>query len=102
MTLYGLRRQFEMMFGVQIASRAFSIDRLRAEIIENAELPASKYLACDFPWFGEMAAARRLLPLDDLIAESCFDAADFHGDALANTRYRGRLSPRRTRYGSIP
>jgi multiple sugar transport system substrate-binding protein len=92
MTMNGLRRHFEMMFGVQIASRALSIDRLRAEIIENGELQLSKYdiVACDFPWFGEMAAAGRLLPLDELIAQSNFDADDFHRDALASTRYRGR------------
>ena len=59
MAMNGLRRHFEMMFGAQIASRALSIDRLRAEIIENSQLPVSKYdiVACDFPWFGEMAAA---------------------------------------------
>ena len=92
MAMNGLRRHFEMMFGVQIASRALSIDRLRAEIIENGELQVSKYdiVACDFPWFGEMAAAGRLLPLDELIAQSNFDAKDFHRDALASTRYRGR------------
>ena len=92
MALNGLRRHFEMMFGVQIANRALSIDRLRAEIIENGRLPVSKYdiVACDFPWFGEMAAAGRLLQLDDLIAQSNFDADDFHHDALASTRYRGR------------
>ena len=91
MALNGLRRHFEMMFGVQIANRALSIDRLRAEIIENGRLPVSKYdiVACDFPWFGEMAAAGRLLQLDDLIAQSNFDADDFHRDALASTRYRG-------------
>ncbi len=92
MALNGLRRHFEMMFGVQIASRALSIDRLRTEIIDNGALPASKYdlVACDFPWFGEMAAAGRLLPLDELMAQSHFDASDFHCDALASTRYRGR------------
>ncbi|HWG05510.1 MAG TPA: extracellular solute-binding protein, partial [Beijerinckiaceae bacterium] len=91
MAMNGLRRHFEMMFGVQIASRALSIDRLRAEIIENSQLPVSKYdiIACDFPWFGEMAAAGRLLQLDGLIAQSNFDADDFHHDALASTRYRG-------------
>jgi len=91
MALNGLRRHFEMMFGVQIASRALSIDRLRAEIIENGRLPVSKYdiVACDFPWFGEMAAAGRLLQLDNLIAQSSFDSDDFHHDALASTRYRG-------------
>ena len=91
MAMNGLRRHFEMMFGAQIASRALSIDRLRAEIIENSQLPVSKYdiVACDFPWFGEMAAAGRLLRLDELIAQSNFDAEDFHHDALASTRYRG-------------
>jgi multiple sugar transport system substrate-binding protein len=92
MAMNGLRRHFEMMFGVKIASRALSIDRLRAEIIENSKLAVSKYdiVACDFPWFGEMAAAGRLLPLDELIAQSRFDTEDFHDDALASTRYRGR------------
>jgi multiple sugar transport system substrate-binding protein len=81
-----------MMFGAQIASRALSIDRLRAEIIENSQLPVSKYdiVACDLPWFGEMAAAGRLLSLDALITQSNFDAEDFHHDALASSRYRGR------------
>ena len=92
MAMNGLRRHFEMMFGVQIASRALSIDRLRAEIIENSLAPVSKYdiVACDLPWFGEMAAAGRLLPLDELIAQSNFDGEDFHREALASTRYRGR------------
>jgi multiple sugar transport system substrate-binding protein len=92
MALNGLRRHFEMMFGVQIANRALSIDRLRAEIIENSQLPVSRYdiVACDLPWFGEMAAAGRLLPLDALVAQSNFDADDFHPEALASTRYRGR------------
>lgn len=92
MAMNGLRRHFEMMFGVPIASRALSIDRLRAEIIANAELTASKYdiVACDLPWFGEMAEAGRLLPVDDFMAQSNFDAGDFHADALASVRHGGR------------
>lgn len=91
MAMNALRRHFEMMFGVQIASRALSIDRLREEINENSQLPASKYdiIACDFPWFGEMGAAGRLLPLDQFLSQSDFDLTDFHPDALASTRYRG-------------
>jgi multiple sugar transport system substrate-binding protein len=92
MAMNSLRRHFEMMFGVQIASRALSIDRLRAEIIENSAARVSKYdiVACDLPWFGEMAAEGRLLPLDELIARSNFDAGDFHREAVASTLYRGR------------
>lgn len=92
MAMNALRRHFEMTFGVPITSRALSIDRLRTEIIENSRLASSKYdiVACDLPWFGEMAAAGRLLPLDHLIAQSGFDLEDFHGDALASTRVGGR------------
>jgi len=92
MAMNALKRHFEMMFGIGISSRALSIDRLHAEIIENSRLAASKYdiIACDLPWFGEMASTGRLLPLDDLMAETRFDTSDFHIDSLASTRYRGR------------
>ena len=53
-----LKRQFEMFLGTPIRSRALSIDRLRAEVIENGRLPVSRYdiVAIDYPWFGEMAS----------------------------------------------
>jgi multiple sugar transport system substrate-binding protein len=86
-----LRKQFEMMFGVAIRSRALSIDRLRAEVVDNGRLATSKYdiIACDLPWFGELAHRGLLLPLDSLIAELGFDCSDFHPDAMASARYRG-------------
>ncbi|MCB1495842.1 MAG: extracellular solute-binding protein [Bauldia sp.] len=86
-----LRKQFEMIFGVEIRSRALSIDRLRAEVIDNGRLKRSKYdiVACDLPWFGEMAQRGLLLPLDDLIGDGGGDLADFHPEALASSRYMG-------------
>jgi multiple sugar transport system substrate-binding protein len=86
-----LRKQFEMIFGVEIRSRALSIDRLRAEVIENGRLETSKYdiVACDLPWFGEMAHRGLLLPLDAMIEPPEFDASDIHPEAMASTRYRG-------------
>ncbi len=86
-----LRKQFEMIFGVEIRSRALSIDRLRAEIIDNSLAKSSRYdiIACDLPWFGEMASAGRLLALDPLIDENEFDRRDFHADALASACYWG-------------
>jgi multiple sugar transport system substrate-binding protein len=86
-----LRKQFEMVLGVEIKSRALSIDRLRAEIIENSLLATSRYdiIACDLPWFGEMASRGRLLPLDSLIAATDFDRSDFPPEALASTSYKG-------------
>ena len=90
--MHALKKQFEMILGTGIHSRALSIDRLLVEIIENSRLAASKYdiIACDFPWFGEMAAAGRLLPLDELIAEAGVDAADFYPDTLATSRHAGK------------
>ena len=91
MAMNALKRQFEELFGVGISNRALSIDRLRQEILENARLKSSRYdlVACDLPWFGEMAAKGVLRPIDDLVEESGTDLSDFHEVALASARYRG-------------
>jgi multiple sugar transport system substrate-binding protein len=92
MAMRALKRHFELILGIGISSRALSIDRLRSEIIDNSQSPVSRYdiIACDLPWFGEMGARKRLLPLDECMAASGFDTADFHPDSLASTRYHGR------------
>lgn len=91
MAMHILKKRFESIFGVQIKSHAFSIDRLRMEILRNAELPKSRYdiVACDLPWFGEMAKAGHLMPIDNFIEKSGLDVADYHSEALASTRFRG-------------
>lgn len=91
MAMLNLKRQFEMILGVSIDSRAHSIDRLRSELIANSQLAVSKYdiVAVDLPWFGEMAIEKRLLPLDALIAGSALDLADIYPDALASSRWGG-------------
>ena len=92
MAMHALKRQYESIFGVGIKSRALSIDRLRDEILANARLPRSNYdlVACDLPWFGEMADAGHFRPIDSLIAGADIDAADFHPEALASARYGGQ------------
>ncbi|MDX1604708.1 MAG: extracellular solute-binding protein [Candidatus Competibacterales bacterium] len=91
MAMHALKKQFESMLGVEIKIRALSIDRLREEILDNAAARTSRYdiVACDLPWFGEMAAADILLPLDGLIRDSQLDIQDFHPEALASARYHG-------------
>ena len=81
-----------MILGVSIESRVLAIDQLQSEIIKNSERAASKYdiIACDLPWFGEMAVQGRLLPLKSLMERSEIDADDIYADALASSRYRGR------------
>ena len=92
MAMHVLKKQFETIFGVPIQSRALSIDRLRAEILANAAKPKSDYdlIACDLPWFGEMAEAGHFLPVDDLMRDSALETSDFHAEALASARYQGR------------
>ena len=87
-----LRKHFEMVLGVPITSRALSIDRLRAEIIANSRRTVSNYdiVACDLPWFGEMAQNKRFVALDSLLAEAGADTQDIYPDALASSRYGGR------------
>lgn len=92
MAMHALKKQLETIFGVRIWSRALSIDRLRDEILNNAKARVSRYdiIACDLPWFGEMAEAGRFLPVDSFITASDLDLGDFHSVALASTRYQGR------------
>ena len=92
MAINVLKRQFESLFGIRINSRALSIDRLRQEILENAERKVSRYdlVACDLPWFGELVEKGALMPIDGFIAESKTDLDDFHKAALASARYPRR------------
>jgi multiple sugar transport system substrate-binding protein len=92
MAMHVLKKQFETIFGVPIQSRALSIDRLREEILHNAGKERSDYdlIACDLPWFGEMAEAGHFLAVDDLMERSGLDTSDFHAEALASARYKGK------------
>ena len=91
MAMHALKKHFQNIFGTGIQTRALSIDRLRQEIIENSRLKVSRYdiVACDLPWFGELASNGALQPLDALMNETGFDGSDFHPAAVASTRYRG-------------
>jgi multiple sugar transport system substrate-binding protein len=92
MAMNALKKQFESIFGVDIHSRALSIDRLREEILDNSKQAQSRYdlIACDLPWFGEMAEGGHFLCIDELISQSNFDTSDFHSEAIASTRYLGK------------
>ncbi|APE32490.1 sugar ABC transporter [Halomonas aestuarii] len=92
MAMHNLKRQLEAVFGVEIKNKAKSIDGLRAEILSNACLPNSRYdvIACDLPWFGELASQDMLLPLDRLLARDGHDLSDFHPMAIQSSQYAGR------------
>jgi multiple sugar transport system substrate-binding protein len=92
MAMSALKRQFELILGVPVEARALGIDRLQEEIVGNSRRSQSRYdiIACDLPWFGEMAHNGRLLPLDKLIQENHLDCSDIYADALASSRHNGR------------
>lgn len=91
MAMHALKKHFQNVFGTGIQIRALSIDRLHQEVLENGRRKASRYdiIACDLPWFGELASKGALQPLDALMHETGFDRRDFHPAAVASTRHRG-------------
>ncbi|MEQ6916465.1 ABC transporter substrate-binding protein [Halomonas aquatica] len=92
MAMHNLKRQLESVFGVDIKNKAKSIDGLRGEIVSNARLAKSRYdiIACDLPWFGELASQDMLLPLDRLLARDGHDLSDFHPMATQCSQYAGK------------
>lgn len=91
MAMHALKNQIQIILGVGIQTRALSIDRLHQEILSNGRSDVSRYdiIACDLPWFGELANKRNLMPLDDLMSAVGFDTSDFYPSALASARFRG-------------
>jgi multiple sugar transport system substrate-binding protein len=92
MAMHNLKRQLESIFGLEIRNKARSIDNLLDEILDNARLAKSRYdiVACDLPWFGELAASGVLMPLDPLIKRDDYDLSDFHPMAIQSSGYAGR------------
>ncbi|MGP9768734.1 ABC transporter substrate-binding protein [Halomonas sp. AOP13-D3-9] len=91
MAMHNLKRQLESIFGLEIRNKAKSIDNLLDEILDNARLAKSRYdvVACDLPWFGELAASGVLMPLEALIKRDDYDLSDFHPMAIQSSRYAG-------------
>lgn len=92
MVMESLKRQFEQVIGTPIQQRAFSIDRLREEILRNAERKTSMYdiVAIDLPWVGELVEKGVLQPLDTLLDMPRLDPADFHTAGWSATHWDGQ------------
>ncbi|PZX39451.1 multiple sugar transport system substrate-binding protein [Roseinatronobacter thiooxidans] len=92
MVMENLKRQFEQIIGTNISQRAFSIDRLRAEALRNAERRVSKYdiIAVDLPWIGEFAQKGVLMPLDECLDTDRLDTPDFHTAGWMAAHWGGR------------
>ncbi|MBB3192613.1 ABC transporter substrate-binding protein [Halomonas cerina] len=92
MAMHNLKQQLESIFGLPIKNQARSIDDLREEILDNARLAHSRYdiVACDLPWFGELASEGMLLPLDPFLERDGHDLSDFHPVAIQSAQYADR------------
>jgi multiple sugar transport system substrate-binding protein len=92
MVMDSLKRQFEQTLATQIHQRAFSIDRLRDEVLRNADRKTSNYdiIAVDLPWIGRFAQDRVLMPLDEAMDIARLDPADFHTAGWQAAHWGGR------------
>ncbi|MDZ7854550.1 MAG: extracellular solute-binding protein [Halomonas sp.] len=92
MAMHNLKQQLESIFGLEIHNSARSIDDLLEAILINARRSTSRYdlIACDLPWFGELASKGIVQPLDHFIHRDSHDLSDFHSVAVQSTRYAGQ------------
>ncbi|MBB3184926.1 multiple sugar transport system substrate-binding protein [Halomonas fontilapidosi] len=92
MAMHNLKQQLESIFGLEIHNSARSIDDLLKAILANAGRATSRYdlVACDLPWFGELASKGILQPLDRFMRRDAYDLSDFHPVAVQSTRYAGQ------------
>ncbi len=91
MAMHNLKQQLESIFGLEIHNSARSIDDLLEAILSNAGRTKSRFdlVACDLPWFGELASKGVLLPLDRFVERDAYDLSDFHPVAVQSAQYGG-------------
>ncbi|XWN28921.1 MAG: extracellular solute-binding protein [Devosia sp.] len=91
MAMDTLKRQLENVLGAGLRSRALSIDRLRDEILKNADSAQSAYdiMAVDLPWVGELAEKGVLQPLDGFVQGGAINRSDFHPAGWNGALYQG-------------
>lgn len=88
-----VKRQFELHFGTRIDVRALSIDRLRREILANAERQTSQFdiVTCDVCWMAELIERGVLRSLGRNGRPSDAELRDFHPAALATAEREGEI-----------
>lgn len=87
-----LQREIAHLLGGEVRFQSLDLDALRLRTLANAARPVSEFdiVAVDLPWIGEYAKRRILLPLDDLVAQSRINVADFHPAEWEGTHAEGR------------
>ena len=93
MAMEGLNRQLGQIIGSDVIQRAYSIDRLRDEVLANAHRDTSRYdiVAVDVPWMGEFVEKDVLLPLNEVMDTQSLEPDDFHVAGWHAAHYGGHL-----------
>lgn len=87
-----LQHEISHLLGGNVRFHAVPFDDIRIRTLANAEKAVSEFdiVAVDLPWIGEYATRGILMPLDDLVAESRINRADFHAGEWEGTHAEGR------------
>lgn len=85
-----LQRDISYLLGGNVRITGHVLDELRGRALENAARPMSQFdiIAVDLPWIGEFASRGVLAPLDQMLASSHLNVADFHAGGWEAARYR--------------
>jgi multiple sugar transport system substrate-binding protein len=87
-----LQQEISHLLGGNVHFHSVQFDDVRLRTLANADKPVSDFdiVAVDLPWIGEYASRGILMPLDDLVAESRINRADFHAGEWEGTHTEGR------------
>lgn len=82
-----LHQEISHLLGGNVRFHGVKFDEIRTRTLANAEKAVSEYdiVAVDLPWIGEYASGGVLMPLDDLVAESRINRADFYSGEWEGT-----------------
>jgi multiple sugar transport system substrate-binding protein len=88
--LDALQREIGYLLGGNVRITGHVLDELRDRALENAARPMSQFdiIAVDLPWIGEFASRGVLTPLDEMLAASHLNVADFHAGGWEAARYQ--------------
>ncbi len=75
-----LQKELSRLIGCDVRFVGLPLDELRLRILSESEAKHTTVdiVAVDLPWIGEFASKKVLLPLNDLVAASTINRADFH------------------------
>lgn len=91
-TLSEFSSNLDELCGTKIEIVNLPLDALHGEIMNNAQLPVSRYdlMAVDLPWIGQLASEQVIEPLDDIMQAERYNPSDFHNAAYRGSSWNSR------------